>query len=181
MVQLASLEEATRQQYHLKVMGELLTQAHIIGVELEEFVCFFATQVQAMLACPPNLQVGDGRVWVMRGFYPGTPVFFKLTVVSTITDDSRMSYHAKASPLRVMWHHPKYKSRKYDEHVYLMSEKLNENITLRMENTFFGANHKIEPLLEKKPKMPRCMSPKGLKLFRYEKPKKRKARAKSDD
>jgi hypothetical protein len=171
-----SLEENSPQQYKLKIMSELLVQAHILGLDLEEFVGFFATQVQAMLASPPNYcKFGKkARVWIMRGFYPGTTLFFKLTLV-TCSDNTwgTHSYYAKASPIRVLYYG---KHGSYDDHITLDSNLLNESITNRMENAFFNAEHELKPILEKKLKMPRCMSPKGMQIFNYKKPKTKKGK-----
>lgn len=166
------MSDETPQQYRLKIMSELLVQAHIAGVELEEFVGFFASQIQAMLACPPNLNMfgNKARVWVMRGFYNNTQVFFKLVLMHK--EDG--SYYAKASPLRIFFRGPKGGTTRYDDHVTFDSGKLDNDLTNRMENTFLGADHKLTPILARKLKMPRCMSPKGVKIFRYKKPKKRK-------
>ena len=160
----------TPRKYQLKVMSELLVQAHIIGVELDEFVGFFASQVQAMLVCPPNLNLfgQKARVWILRGFYPGTHIFFKLVLM-----DREDGLYAKASPLRVHFQGTR-GTTKYDAHMKFNGTKLNEDLTNRMENAFFGANHKLDPILYNKIRMPRCMSPKGLKIFRYKKPRKKK-------
>jgi hypothetical protein len=174
---LESPEEADAQPYRLKIMSELLIQATVLGIDLEEFAGFFAAQIQAMLACPPNYNYTGKklRIWLMRGFYPGSPIFFKLSICKLNESMGAWSesYYAKASPLLVK---PS-KSRK--AHIFLEGKELNNNIINRMENRFFGADHKLEPMLPKI-KMPRCMSPKGIKIFNYEKPKKpRKKRAKT--
>jgi hypothetical protein len=177
MNSLGSLEEGTPQQYRMKVMSELLMQAHIIGVDLEEFIGFFAVQVQAMLMCPPNFnKFGQfARVWVMRGFYPDTSIFFKLVLMHQEVKEgsSEPSYFVKVSPLRVKFQ-GKVSSTPYDAHVTFNSVKLNDDITNRMENAFLGANHKLEPIMPYKLKMPRCMAPKGLKILKYKKPRKKK-------
>ena len=169
-------EEGTPQQYKMKVMSELITQAHIAGVNIEEFVGFFAAQVQAMLASPPNYNKygKKARVWIMRGFYPDTPIFFKISLIESNSDyvhlSDSMGYYAKVTPLRVQscW-----KGRSAEDYVLLDGRKLNEDITNRMENSLLGADHRLQPILEKKVKMPRCMSPRGLQIFNYKKPKKK--------
>src|ERR1700686_1970990 len=96
-----SLEEGTPQQYEMKVMSELLAQAHILGLDVEEFVGFFASQVQAMLASPPNYnKLGvKAKVWILRGFYPETSIFFKLILVTK----EQNGYYAKVTPLRILF------------------------------------------------------------------------------
>jgi hypothetical protein len=169
-----SLEEGTPQPYKMKVMAELLVQAHIIGLDVEEFVSFFSVQIQAMLASPPNFNMfGEkARVWVMRGFYPGTHIFFKLTLIAN-SNANNGGYYAKVSPMRIM---RKIKRSEFEDHMTFDGTELNKSITDRMENSFFGANHQLDKILQKKLKMPRCMSPRGLKVFRYEKKKNEKRR-----
>ncbi|CAM6003942.1 unnamed protein product [Sphagnum balticum] len=154
----ASLEEVTPQPYKMKVMSELLTQAHIAGIDLEEFVGFFATQIQAMLASPPNYnKFGQkARVWIMRGFYPNTHVFFKIILMENNAQTSSYAapggYYAKVSPMRVMYSNRKGYTN--EDFVTLDGSKLNEDLTNRMENSIFGAKHDLKPILEKKVRMP---------------------------
>ena len=157
----------------MKVMSELLVQAHIIGIDLEEFVGFFASQVQAMLACQPNLNVfgQKARVWIMRGFYPDTHVFFKLVLIG---GDKEL--YAKVSPLRINFNTRG--GKRWDAHMNFNGAKLNVNLINRMENSLLGADHKLEPIMYNKIKMPRCMSPKGLKIFNYKKPRKKRKNGK---
>ena len=171
MSYLESHEEATPQQYRMKVMSELLVQAHILGLDVEEFVGFFATTVQTMLSCPPNYnKFGEkARVWILRGFYADTPIFFKITILTN--DSSKEPYYVKVSPLRVGFRAKS--GATYDAHVTFNSSDINENITDRMENAFLGADHKLNPILRDKLKMPRCMSPKGMPVLNYKKPKKK--------
>lgn len=156
------------QQYHFKIMSELLVQARLLNIDVEGFVGFLGAQVQAMLACPPNYSKFGvkKRAWIMRGFFPGTGLFFKLTIG---TEDSgsgnKYSYFVKASPLRVN-HFIKGVNR--EASVVVNSDKLNEDIVNRMENEFFGADHELKNLLEEQIKLPRCMSPKGLQIFRFD-------------
>ena len=174
----ASLEDNDHQPFVLKVMSELLTQAHIAGIDLEEFIEFFATQIQTMLSHSPNYNyMGEKkRVWIMRGFYPDTPIFFKLTLILSTND--KENYYAKVSPLRVNFYGKG--GTAYDSWVKFDGKTLNEDITDKMENVFFGAEHDLKPILRDKVRMPRCMSPKGMKIFRYKKPRKVAKRAKKD-
>jgi hypothetical protein len=156
-------------------MAELLVQAKILGIDPEDVIEFVATQVQTALAYPPNYNfMGDNkRIWVIRGFYPGTPLFFKLSVVHYRGEgDDKKVYAARASGLRVRL---MTKNKEFFDHgIDFSGDDLTEALTNRMENSFFNANHDVKALLEKKIRMPRCVSPKGMKLFRFEKPTKRK-------
>lgn len=168
MAYLESLEESTPQQYRIKIMTELLMQANISGLDLNEFVGFFGAQVQAMLASPPNYnKYGQkARVWYMRGFYPGSSIFFKLVLCTRDSSYGGASYYAKVSPLRIEKRVTK--NRIVEDNYQFDGSEISEDVTNRMENTFFGADHELKPLVPNKIKMPRCMSPKGMKIFRYE-------------
>lgn len=163
-------------------MVELLTEGVVLGLKPDDMIEFFATQVEAMLVCPPNYRMYNetARVWILRGFYPKTSLFFKLVLVDSTKDGAsgyETKYFAKATSLRVNWRSPK--GRSYEDHVTVNGADVAESITNKMENEFFGAKHEIKQLFTKNIKMPKCMSPKGMRLFRYDNPLKGKKRAKT--
>ena len=153
-------------------MSELFTQGLIHGLSSDEMLEFFASQIEAMFCCPPNYRFfgQKARVWILRGFYPNTPIFFKLVLIDTSVNNvyhGGAGYFAKATPMRAV-----FRGRGggvYDDHRTFSSTDISTNITNRMENAFFNANHDIKELITKKIKMPRCMSPKGMKLLRIDK------------
>jgi len=154
--------------YTMKVCSTLIMMAYVNGIDPDDLVEFFATQVQAMLNTPPNYKMYGNTppVWVMRGFFPLTTLFFKLVVAR-----NEKGTWAKASipMIRIG------KNRSWDKVVKLDGNQLNKTIVDKMENTFFGATHQIKPLVEDRVrKMPRCMSPKGVKIFNCELPRTRK-------
>jgi hypothetical protein len=156
--------------YTLKVNPTLLTMGIVHGLKPDDMVEFFATQVPALLAAPANYnKFGElAPVRIMRGFYPGTPIFFKLVVAK-----NDLGVFAKASvPMTVL--------RK----VYLVSgylsfrgDDVSKQLTKKLENAFLDVNHTIEPLVTVPLKMPRCMSPKGVRLFTYKKPRKKRRKS----
>jgi hypothetical protein len=164
----------TPQRYNFKIINELLVQAKALNIDLEGFIGFLGAQVQAMLGCPPNYSKfgKKERAWIMRGFYPGTPLFFKLTIgTDTNSPSGGNQYNVKAVPLRV---NKTVKGHQSEAYIWLDSAKINEDITNRMENEFFGANHELESLLDIHIKLPRCMSPRGCQMFRYDIPSPKK-------
>lgn len=120
-----------------------------------------------MLAAPPNYKMWGktAPVWIMRGFYPGTSVFFKLVVYRS----DQSGTWVKASIPMVKTGRSRYPST-----ISFDGRELNSTLTKKMENSLLEADHKIEPLVSVTMKMPRCMSPKGVKIFGYEKPKENK-------
>jgi len=152
--------------YTLKVAAELALQAQLFDVDTNSLAEFFGTQAHQMCECPPNLNYfgQKAQVWVMRGFFPGTPLFFKMVVLEQCPNPR--SYYVKVTPLRVN-HVNKYRG-KDDDFLHIEGEQVEELIVKRMENSLLDAKHDI-PLIVNTIKMPRCMSPKGMKIFKYEK------------
>jgi len=169
---MSSLVQVEQQQkYEFKIMNELLVQAKAMEIDLEKLVGFLGAQVQAMLNCSPNYSMfgKKARAWIMRGFYPGTSLFFKLTI-GTMGDSDSTDYYVKASGLKVTL--TARNGRTHDSFVMIDSVKLNDSIVNSMENEFFGANHELQSLLQKSVKLPRCMSPRGCQIFSLDKGKK---------
>ena len=166
----ASLE-GNQRNFRLRVISELLTQGKLLGIEAEALIEFFTVQAQNMMNYKNNFNINGDRIWVMRGFYPGTPLFFKLSVIEHLLPDQAHgsdTVSAKASPLRV---HNGGRHSKWDKVVTFDANEITDNITNKMENAFFNANHVVKPILRDKITMPRCMAPKGMKLLRYKKAK----------
>jgi hypothetical protein len=132
-----------------------------------------------MLSCPPNFNMFGqrARVWIMRGFYPNSTLFFKIVLMEN-SENRRYSdggYYAKVSPLRT--HFIGKGHSKYDDHTIFDGRELNEYLTNKMENALLGAKHELKPVMTRKFRMPRCQSPKGMKIFKL---KRRRKSAKVD-
>ena len=175
--------ELPNNAFRLKLSATLLSQLLVVGVKSDEFIEFVAAQFQNIIACKPNCRIHtapDKPVWVLRGYYPNTPVFFKLTVVKAVGFQQARGkedflYFVRATELKV-----KAKKRwretlniSYDE-IIIMSNDIMKNISEGMENTILGAAHETKNFIKDEITKPKCMSPKGMKLFRYKKPSSRK-------
>jgi len=171
--------------FRLKVSPTLVSQLAVVGVSADELLEFIATQFKNIVSCKPNCRIytsTDKPIWIMRGYYPNTPVFFKLSVVKTqqLTNHAGTQYHedfvyyVRARALEVKskrkWHD---KMRMSHGEIVVYSDEIMKNMDDRFENEVLGANHEIKTILPSAPKKPKCMSPKGCKLFRYKKPSKR--------
>ena len=170
--------ESLKDLYRLKISPTLIAQLAVADVDHMSLLEFTAGQIQQMLASKPNCRIHgkDKPIWILRGYYPGTSVFFKLTLVKV--DNSRygdctFSYFARLRALQV--NPRKGWGCSYGDFV-VMSSSVSQAITEGMENTLLGADHKIKPVLEKVPGKPKCMAPKGMKLFNYKKPRKKSAK-----
>jgi len=118
-----------------------------------------------MLTVPPNYKMYGNTppVWVMRGFYPGTCLFFKLTVAK-----NEMGTWVKATiPVAQMG-----SRRKVNKVLTWTGQQLNNSLTSKMENSLLEANNEIKPLVTNAlRRMPRCMSPKGIRVFACDVPR----------
>lgn len=168
-------------QYRLKVSPTLLSQLMIMGVDGNELVEFIHSQIQTLISCPPNFRVAYSksidptlRIWILRGYYPETPIFFKLSLVKA-TDGGPYSYYAKASHLMVNMRRKwgEKNSTQYGE-FHFNSSDIDKKIVESMENSLLGADHEPKKHMTGGPRAPKCMSPKGMKLFRYKKPSNRR-------
>lgn len=181
--------ELPKNAFRLKLSPTLLSQLLVADVKPDEFVEFVAAQFQNMIACKPNCRLFttvDKPVWILRGYYPNTSVFFKITVVkakgfqhhSGHTWTENFTYYVRARELQVK------SKRKWQDtllvnynDIVLFSNDIMKSITAAMENSLLGGTNELKPLIKGGPTKPKCMSPKGMKLFQHKKPTKRKHEA----
>jgi hypothetical protein len=115
-----------------------------------------------MLAAPSNYCVYGQKapVRVMRGFYPETRLFFKLTVVQ----NNKGTWAKATVPI------PRVKKAKLTYGMLTFDGiELSQRLTSKLENALLEAGHVMEPLVPMPARMPRCMSPKGIKVFNMKK------------
>lgn len=183
--------ESHKQAFRLKLSPTLLSQLALFEVAPDDFVEFVYAQFHNIIASKPNCRVyGDKPIWVMRGYYPDTPVFFKLTVVKTgeLINHAGQSYqesffyYVRAREHKTSWR-SSYSTKFADNRLWhnkgelmVMSNDIANMVSAQMENSLLDAKHETKPLIPTIIKAPKCMSPKGVKLFRYKKPSKRKKR-----
>jgi len=183
-----SCSESPKPAFRLKLSPTLLAQLLVVDVKPDEFIEFVATQFHNIVASKPNCRLfsqPDKPVWILRGYYPNTPVFFKLTVVKAQSFqhhaghqyEEQFTYYVRARELKVntrkKWNETLHMS--YGE-IVVMSDVIMKNISESLENSLLGAEHKSTAIIKGGPTKPKCMSPKGMKLFRYKKPSKRRVR-----
>jgi hypothetical protein len=154
-------------KYSLKVEKDVLSALAVADVDVDEALDFFASQIESMLRVPPNYQLYGHKlpIWIMRGFFPGTSVFFKMSMVR---HDTPINY--TDAPRYVKVSIPITKSRKMKpSFVMVDSETLRERLELIVENKFFNAHHELNPIIKEKIRKPKCMSPKGCTLHKFKK------------
>lgn len=167
------------QRYDLKITSEIFVQARILGIDHEEMVEFFATQIECMFRCKPNYNYfgQKAKVWILRGFYPGSSLFFKLILLAQRNQDLNGNdmhdggYFAKVTTLTIN------NTKKKRAFQIFSGHSLREQMTDKMENALMGAKHEFKPLMTDKYRLPRCISPSGMPIYRFKKPSKRKRKS----
>lgn len=173
MSHLVALEEIKRPDYELKIWYSLLVQAKALGIPSNDLVEFVGTLIPKMLECPSNyktLGASKKDMWVFRGFYPKSSLFIKVSILKTNDTDSPY-YIVKVRPIDAKM---SYNARKKDRTVDVDASKLKQYMDNNLENHLLGTQHKLPNLIDQKVMMPRCLSPKGLPLFRYYKSTRKK-------
>lgn len=172
-----SIDEPTKPVYNLKIEHQLVAMLLGAGLTQAQIHLFFGEQVEAMLQVPHNIKIYKKPIWVMRGFFPDTPIFFKLSLLKNTTDQDYYDgqYYAKATI-------PPYRTgKRRPAHIVLSSHYLRPALlTQSMESEILGGTCGIEP----PPNQPtvkifQCMSPKGVKLHTLKKKRKKCRRATS--
>jgi len=168
-----SPEVAAPTPYDLRVYNVVFVQAKVLGISTDDLLEFIGSIATSMMAHTPNYKSNiGGRVWVFRGFYPKTTLFLKISVMDAVkTGDNSSRRFIKVRPLDSTEGSA---GHKWDKIIKIDSNALETYLTDTMENHLLGAKHKIEPIMAEKIKMPKCMSPKGMPLFKYKKPKRKK-------
>lgn len=165
-------------QYQLKVSRQLINLLAVHGVSVNDALMFLTDNIERMLTVAPNFKKGRFRggpknniqasdAWVMRGCYPNSNIFFKITVTTT-----------KGNPVLDALSEPYFVSitaieKKLNGNYHLLSSQLREQLFERtMEQNIFGAVSEIKPIVEHKTVAPRCLTPKGLKPMKRKRAKK---------
>lgn len=171
----------TKQKFIMRVCNRLLIKLRMSGINPTEAAVFFGAQVEPMLACRPNFGPKSNKspghalkrdVWMMRGFYPGTPQMFKISVAENDAFVDQYQYYVKVSEptvrlptkarLRGLNFTPRYESS-FD------SKDIQEQLNKRVENEVLGLDHQLDPLVSDKVVFtPKCISPKGMPLYRLD-------------
>lgn len=168
--------------YRLDVCNRLLIKLRMNGIDPTEAIVFFGSQAQQMLGFKPNYGPQSARnkpnnphyiprdIWLLRGFYPETAQMFKITV-SECNESCTFKYIVKITePTIRNYGYGKAKNASrtsivaYNSKFY--SKELDEPIRDRLEKEVLGGDLKLSPLVSDAIiYTPRCISPKGMKLF----------------
>lgn len=147
-------------RYNCHVDADLvISVSYTLGISENEVLGFFDGVLEQMHACPPNFTrkpytkkldstaVLEDKVWILRGYYPGTGIFFRVTLI-----ESKFAWmgslHASVKAC--------YPTTKRS--IYIDSKGVRKYIA---ENALLG-----EPIPRIKLKPQRLFTPKGMKPFR---------------
>lgn len=177
--------------YALKIENDILASLAEAEVSANEAAQFFGEQIEGMLQSPPNFNMFGKKlpIHIMRGYFPGTYIFFKLCLLNTTQLDGRNypnmtaftvgdtpvgdNYFAKVSV-------PRFKAtRKKADSVYVSSKDIRKRHEEIFEKKLFDTENEITSLISTPVKRRKCMSPKGMPVFKLNKKRKRCAKKSS--
>ncbi len=152
--------------FQIKFCNKLLYSLRAAGVTPDTVAAFVGQQVVSMQACPPNYTFKNNKkhlgmefhdqYWVMRGFYPNTPIMFKIVMVQT--NKTEPAFYAKANLIipTLQRKHP---------HVSVIDEKTFMKIIEDQANNILVGDSISDPKIILTQRHPKCMSPKGMTVF----------------
>ena len=149
-------------QYNCHVDTDLvISVACTLGISENEVLGFFDGVLEQMHTCPPNFTrkpytkkldstaMLEDKVWILRGYYPGTGIFFRVTLIeSKPAWMDEWSIHASVKAC--------YPTKKRS--IPIDSKEVRKYMA---ENALLG---EPVPRIELKPQ--RLFTPKGMKPFR---------------
>lgn len=146
------------------------------GIESDEAILFFGKQVEVMQSCKPNYGPHTDNpkkrlkysspYWIMRGFYPDTPMMFKIVMIDT-SNGKKESFYAKCTIPTIQTY------RQFGATVSISQETIKEIMTNKA-NQILVDDDDYQPHVVIKQRTPKCMSPKGSPIFNLSKKKKKK-------
>lgn len=175
----------TKEKFIMMVSNTLLIKLRMCGIDPTEASMFFGNQANLMLDCkanygPTSTKVTNAKahqlkkpVWLMRGFFPETPQMFKISISTNDAYDHSYEYFVKVSepkinpPTRKKANgHREIAVTKNNESQFT-SNILRDQLQERMEKEVLDLDLKLDSLVDKKVVFtPKCISPKGMPLFR---------------
>jgi hypothetical protein len=175
-------ETTNKKKYLMRVCNRLLIKLRMSGIDPTEASCFFGSQAEAMLGCTPNFGPRSAKVtvsprqqlkkdvWLMRGFYPGTPQMFKISIAHNEAFEHSHEFFVKVSEPMI-----RFPTKKNERGLQITaryetefdSTQIRDQLNRRLENEVLGLDHGIDVLVNKKAVFtPKCMSPKGMPIYR---------------
>jgi len=162
--------------YTLNVNSQLIMQLKLAGIDPGDVLLFFHANILEMLTYKPNYGPHkDSKMrrfkfdtWILKGYFPNTPILFKCCMVHdpqhTLSDSN---YYVKVQQ-------PKFRfSREASSFFGRIKEDVIEAHAGKIaERELLTSLGKPEFELGFKMNSPKCISPKGMKVFSLNKDKK---------
>lgn len=160
---------------HLSIDNKLLLALRAANVSPDMAAHFLYTQALNMQACPPNYTEKQnqpkiprplnfhGKYWVMRGFFPKTPIMFKIVMVNTAENyhpaqGPEDGYYAKAELIQP-------KVQRQHQLKTFVNKELYEKIQNDVANNIILGDSNPDPKIKLTQRHPKCMSPKGCVVY----------------
>lgn len=172
-------DEPDKEKFIMRVCNRLLIKLRMNGIDPTEASVFFGAQAIPMLNCRPNFGPSSNKskmnelrkdVWLMRGFYPGTAQMFKISIAQSDAFGGTYQYYVKVSEPAVRLPTAKNKrgldfTSRYES--TFTSNQIRDELQNRLEKEVMGLEIPLDPLISSKVVFtPKCISPKGMPLYR---------------
>jgi hypothetical protein len=159
-------------QYIVSFSKLLFSYLNIEGVTVDDASDYLTQKIEEMLACSPNLPKDNkihlptgikrtSNAWVLRDYYPGTRVMFKVTI--TETKNNSMLYGLNSAYLVKTYYVP---PMKLDKRFTVGSTALRaRSLDKAFEKSVFGETSKTSGIISIHFPRTRRMAPKGMVLL----------------
>jgi hypothetical protein len=159
--------------YQMMVDNKLLISLKMNGVDLSQAIVFFGTQARCMMGVKPNYgphraipQVRNGfkfSTHILKGYYPGTTTMFRMTMIHDPTHSiSETNYFVKVTLPPIVLGKKTPRSERYT------SDTIDQYIGGSAEHAIFGGE-KPPIVAVNKLNVPKCISPRGMPVFKLQK------------
>jgi hypothetical protein len=155
--------------FNIKICHKLLYSLRAAGIQPDTAAAFLGQQVVSMQTAPPNYTFKNNKkhlhmkfensYWIMRGFYPNTPIMFKIVMVDTSqSHGARDDFYAKVELINPTL------QRKHAHSTYLNNKQFMDIMNDQANNILVG-DTVPDPKIILTQRHPKCMSPKGIVVF----------------
>jgi hypothetical protein len=149
--------------YTFTLETKLLVQFKAAKIDFKEAVLFFGGTIKAMQQSPANYGPHKDTTvkkymhptWLMRGYYPGSTIYFRITMIK-VDNNPSAEYVAKVIVPSV---HPAIR------HSFFNGEEIDKLLEQRAERVLLGEEVVLEELKSQKINLPKCISPVGMPKY----------------
>lgn len=159
---------------YIRLDPTLLSILLMHKLDINDIGAYFVETTDKVRACPGNFRnrkVKKDNVWVLRDFFPGTQIMFKMTIVYQ-TDEERAKYYSSYHQEiykpgefgSAIWVNVKLIPNKLYNRVYIPYKDGQKYLMAKAANILIEDDITPEAFIKINAKPPRRMFPKGYKV-----------------